>query len=859
MTTIEGEILSWSLGRPNWQRNLLKRIVRGEALDDAYIAATAQSVVDGSDVLELPELTLDDIPTTATDGKAARLASVRDLENVNALHRNQVLEFGDTGITVVYGDNGSGKSGYARLIKDAVAARHKEPILPDAFGSGGGEPSATLSYVVDGALVEGKWPAHKDVALAQIHFYDEACGDDYLDRDTELAYRPSVLTVLDALIVQTDAVRDAVGALISESDKASLKAPVVPAGTASAALLENLSVATTQGQIDDLLALEDDAEDVLADLIKESTRLRTTDPSKEKARLSAASRDIGALIEQLESIDALVSPDAADGLVASQAKAKELRDAATAASKTSFADEPLSGVGGATWRAMWEAAEKYSQADPYPEQDFPVTADGSVCVLCQQELRADGQDRLRRFHEFVHNDIAQRAAAAEAAYASARDQVAALTIPTAPVDSAIAFIKSEDKVRGTSLASAITTAGLAQQRILDRLSGDCDDAWISLLDVDIDGLRTLAGGVLARSDAIDDKEFRQTRNDVSTRKDELEGRIALAKIKPLIEAEVNRLKYRASLVKTQGGITTSAVTKVSTELTRKYVTDVVQDHFVRESERMKLEHVILGDKGGSKGRLRHKPSLLGASNGTPKEVLSEGEQTAAGLAGFFTEATFDDTKSALVLDDPMSSLDHERRALAARRIVEFAKDRQVVVFTHDLVFLGELVRHAGELKVATTDRAIERDGARKPGLILDKYPWKAKDADKRIGDLKTDLDRLKKDRASMSPEEYSDATAKWAGRLSQTWERLVRSEVVNKVVDRGTTEVKPKMFRLLAEITAEDNDDFQQGYAASSRWAERHDPSEEIGYMPPEPDEIEQEYERIKAWRVRLKKYGAQS
>jgi wobble nucleotide-excising tRNase len=34
------------------------------------------------------------------------------------------------------------------------------------------------------------------------------------------------------------------------------------------------------------------------------------------------------------------------------------------------------------------------------------------------------------------------------------------------------------------------------------------------------------------------------------------------------------------------------------------------------------------------------------------QVLSEGEQTALGLAGYFTEAHFDDSKSALVLDDP---------------------------------------------------------------------------------------------------------------------------------------------------------------------------------------------------------------
>ena len=37
-------------------------------------------------------------------------------------------------------------------------------------------------------------------------------------------------------------------------------------------------------------------------------------------------------------------------------------------------------------------------------------------------------------------------------------------------------------------------------------------------------------------------------------------------------------------------------------------------------------------------------------------VLSEGEQTALGLAGLLTEVEYDESKSAVALDDPVSSL-----------------------------------------------------------------------------------------------------------------------------------------------------------------------------------------------------------
>jgi len=37
-----------------------------------------------------------------------------------------------------------------------------------------------------------------------------------------------------------------------------------------------------------------------------------------------------------------------------------------------------------------------------------------------------------------------------------------------------------------------------------------------------------------------------------------------------------------------------------------------------------------------------------------------------------------------VLDDPVASLDQARREYVARRLVGESRDRQVIVFTHDL-------------------------------------------------------------------------------------------------------------------------------------------------------------------------------
>ena len=54
---------------------------------------------------------------------AVILKNIRDVQHINILAPNQSLTFRGDGLTVVYGDNGSGKSGYARILKKVCRAR----------------------------------------------------------------------------------------------------------------------------------------------------------------------------------------------------------------------------------------------------------------------------------------------------------------------------------------------------------------------------------------------------------------------------------------------------------------------------------------------------------------------------------------------------------------------------------------------------------------------------------------------------------------------------------------------------------------------------------------------------------------
>jgi hypothetical protein len=99
-----------------------------------------------------PTFGLEQLPQTQADASSVGLLEIREPDHVNALESKEPLTIGAQGVTIVYGDNGSGKSGYARLLKRITRARHQEDVLTDVFRDTSlAKPSAVLVVRVSAA------------------------------------------------------------------------------------------------------------------------------------------------------------------------------------------------------------------------------------------------------------------------------------------------------------------------------------------------------------------------------------------------------------------------------------------------------------------------------------------------------------------------------------------------------------------------------------------------------------------------------------------------------------------------------------------------------------------------------------
>lgn len=853
--SLYSELISWAEARPWWQQQVLAKLAAGEQVSRDEHADIAKSLLEPPPEPPPGGWLAKSRPPSESTGEQVKLLGVRDVKNVNRLRPDEKLTFGAEGVTVVFGYNGSGKSGYARLIKQMVRTRHREEILPDVFGGQQQNHEGRLDFSVGDVADVADLSSAPPLPLRQVAFYDEKCGDAYLTTESEIAYRPSALTLLDDLYDVCEGVRHELDRLLTENSREAATLPGLATGSPSASFVASLTADTSDEDIEAACTLPADHEAELTRLEAEASRLQSTDPQREKARLKHVADSVQTVANHLRELEEALGDDAAGALRDLAQSAQEKRVAASMASAASFDGEPVDGTGTTAWRALWEAARRFSEADAYPSDSFPHTGGDAHCVLCQQRLSEGARERLRRFEEFIADETEQGARRAESELALAREKIEAVEVEPAAVAVAAAAVGAEaPELKGR--IDSVVGAFRARRQILT-----AEPTASQLPDTDENGLKgdldAFSGDLLARAQAIEAGDFAQRIEAIAVQRRDLSARIALTGAKEVLVAERDRLLNRRRLEEARRQTTTTGITTKVSDLTRKYVTVAVQDQFSRESDRLRVERVTLQDKKGRQGALLHKPDFIGATlTAELPQVLSEGEQTALGLAGFFTEAHFDQSRSTLVLDDPVTSLDHERRGRVAERLVALAKERQVVVFTHDATFAAEVRRYASEEDVGFTTRTIERGRPdQQPGACREDHPWTVKDAQTRLGWLKQDLVRIRKNMSDWDPETYDREVAMWAGQLSETWERFISQDIADALVNRGTLEIQVTMMKVVARITPEDNKEFQESYKRCSRWARRHDKDSALIYTAPPIEDLEKEQAFVDQWFARVRKY----
>jgi len=860
--TVLEEILQWSQDRPDWQRDALRRLVQSGELSDGDIRDLCELCKSSHGLAEQQEavpLAKEHVPDKGSGSGQVTLASIFHHRGVNALAEGQTLNF-SPGLTVVYGDNAAGKTGYIRILKSACRARGQEKILGNVVsGMAPLAPVVAIKYRIGTEPDLREWAGQgEDDFISRVSVFDTQCAAVYLTEKTDVAFRPFGLDLFDKLVKACKAVR-----VRLEGEQRSLAsnalAPVqtqVPEGTAVARLLAGITSLTKSEMVQALARLAPEEDARLALVEKSLLDLQANDPEKLLRQLTLRAGRVRALARHLKAIDTALSAESVAAVFDARTEGRRKSEEAKRLRAATFPAGVFEGTGSEAWTATWESARQFSQQLAYPGKDFPVLEDGARCVLCQQDLDHAASHRLKQFETFVASTTEQELRQVRQTYARLRKAFVELKITNEATDETLKEIRIEHEAVADAIAAALAANEDRRKAVVDALTSDKDlssdcQALVSVaLEADALAEQLEERVKTLRTNATDD-----TRKRMTAEAQELRARRLLAKHEQLVLDEIERKKKLAAYGLCIDDTRTQAITQKSTAITRTAVTQRLKKSFQDELGNLAFRHVEveLKEVGGAEGVLYHKLILTRAPGVELPKVVSEGEQRCLSIAAFFAELSTADDPSGIIFDDPVSSLDYKWREGVARRLVEEAKARQVIVFTHDIVFLLLLKQFSEEQGVEQLDQHV-RQLSKGAGVCAEELPWVALKVSKRVGHLKKLLQDSEKLHRDGHQSAYEREASLIYGYLREAWERGLEEVLLGGVVERYRPGVQTQQVAVIADVTVEDCTAVETAMTKCSKWLPGHDLAAAARADVPEPAELKADIEALENWVAAIRR-----
>ncbi|WP_409488538.1 AAA family ATPase [Pseudomonas promysalinigenes] len=842
----QGQVRTWLLEQQDWLQEAADKLLKHGILtpkDISHLVALLKTPAGQA----VPKHRSFDELTHAPVGSVLRLKSIADVEGIESLGPRAPLDFGPGNLTVIYGHNGSGKSCYTRILKKATGKARASDLKPNVFHATPAASKCTLNFELDQTADSVEWhithPAIEQLREIDIFDSDEALH--YLKSESAATYSPPIMGLFEKLAAGTDAVKEA---LQAEQDQLVSKLPVIPASYHETSIGKSYrSLGTLAASaVEQLLSWGSEDASSLEAL---NERLKTTDPASLAKQKRDTSVQLMHLINGVKKAAVAYGPVQAEIIRAQRSAASEKRQIAIEGAHAKSA--VLEGVGTSTWKAMWEAARAYSQI-PYPRQLYPVTQDGR-CVLCQQTLPPDAQQRLNDFEAFIHSSLEADAKAAELTYnETLRALPGSLTEAEVQTQCTAAALTSPEW--HAALWGFWRSVGESRKALLDHeqagLAGLIPDFTANLLILD-----RFAQQLTSEATQFDQDALQFDGQKALAEKAVLEARQWVSQQSEAVRKEQQRLKDYKFLDKLKSIASSRRISNKATEISENVVTEVYVARFNKELRALGATRiqVELVKTRTSRGKVLHQLRLKAVKSGdhSPDKVLSEGERRIISLAAFLADVTDKPGVAPFIFDDPISSLDHDFEWKVACRLAELAKERQVLIFTHRLSLYGamdDVAKKIGESwkKNNFQQMCIESFGGAS-GHPADQAVWSS--STKTANNIL--LDRL---RDAKKAGEVAGAAAYYSlaqgicSDFRKLIERSVEDDLLFKIVVRHRRGISTDgRLPALLGITREDLhriDDLMTKYSCFE-----HSQSDEVPVQPPEEAELKADIESLKQWR----------
>jgi energy-coupling factor transporter ATP-binding protein EcfA2 len=851
------DILEWAKGRPKWQQAALQLLYQTPNLsaEDLQLVSNLCKKEHGLTVETAigPALELAG-ETVKLASEPTRLLGIRNVVNVNALVEGQDLTFSPEGITLIFGDNGVGKSGYVRILKQVCRARgDRDVVHPHAYSESQSVRSATVRFQTaasdpqDFVWSPGVTPP---AGLHDVSILDSRSALVYTDGEQDVAYLPFGLDLFPRLAALCDQLSQGFRLEINKEIAKRDGFFDLTLGTDARLAVEGLHQPNALAKLSQLRGLNDSQLAHHKNLLSERAILLVGDPSARALELELKGRRLRGALDKLKSRAKALSETAANELKEARLKATQVNIAAKAASDAAFGGFPIQGLSEPSWIALWRAAEQFATTGALPPQRFPPDA-SALCVLCQQPVGEESASRLQLFHAFLRNTLQEDAVAATNEV-SEKVRPFELILEEEPFEGELIDEIDTLATDGLGAKCAVVLEEFKNRAAALRGASDTIPELPSELDLVLAKCAEIEANLLAEAAALKASKEIGRLQAVTLEINNLEARLLLNEIWSRVEEELSRAERIKCLEACEKSAKTTSITNKGKQLLADAVTEPLAQRFKQNVVALALNHVPVefAPAKGKKGSAVHCVKLTSNGRIPNGEVLSEGESRAIAIAGFLAEIQQQESSSTLVFDDPVSSLDLGRREFVARALVELASKRPVVVFTHDLPFAWQLFETAEDRKVPLIERQLWRSG-QGAGIVSNTLECSGRPAKKRIGPLKQRALGLEKI-SSSDPVRYVREAKQTYNELRETWERAVEDVLLNGAIRRFGRDVKTQSLGKLHLVTEDHMMRLEKGMSKCSTLM--HDQPADLGRPIPNPKELLADVVECESWMAEVKK-----
>ncbi|MFW5887780.1 MAG: AAA family ATPase, partial [Bacteriovoracia bacterium] len=655
--TLETEVKKFADGLPYWAKFICSEILSGNELtEDKYESAFSYLLeeLDLKEKSERPELSISYNPNASDDFKANIIFnSLSNVEGVNALAENQSIELNEN-LTIIYGSNGAGKSGYVRLLKNVFYSKDREPIEPNIHLDNGHKSiKADFQFTTDEVALPLKYP--DDVGngvFNQFAVFDGEIGRRHLKNRNDFKFRPAGLRLFNEF---NTALENLNNRLFTEIRTKNIANPFADEDIfqGESEIKFFLSSLSHNSNLEDLkkhLPFIEEEKTKKAGIEKKYDDLKISLSQKEKAlkELRNIKTQLTARKKNLETINLWFTQNQLNTVSNSITKCKTKEGTAQKEGIEKFKTDKIKSIGSPEWKQFIEAAQKFAITQKEDGVEYPDIGDS--CLLCHQSINKDAPKNLiANYWAYIKSVAEQEAKAAKENLDKIKKDYKDLNLNQFPeTDTLTAWLieKYEDKL-------ILLTQGLGKQKILaEKIIANIiakDSKAETEFQLDLTGLEKIETEIDKDIKAYEEDEQNKVLAELLKQKTYLAHKEKLAlRITDIETLHKNLIwvnkanKFGKSGYKTQS-------TNTEKRLSKHYFNADYLKSFNEECEKLEGKFGIEIDARSSDAQSNRQLFLKGKD---PSAILSEGEQKVIALADFIAESNITTINKGIVFDDP---------------------------------------------------------------------------------------------------------------------------------------------------------------------------------------------------------------